>query len=287
MLEEALQQFQVYACFQSSGIRALEVNSDQPRGWMKMGRVARQESETGAHQMGDSCRPTMSTLTTVLCNGYGSPDSKTPLVGRSLSQSKFVLRPRPLSPLGRTNARGRARLPPRSGLPPHHHLVFSSRLMHDETPIRTTSLLSLSVSSCIYAVLATIYTLGNLCISVLRCQSLSRYRLFRSPPPRTAFPSNMTVQQAEEFLWSNFSLSNHRSPIAWDPILSRAFPRLMHPSRIIPYYYRATGNFENDDITATTLISSDRFPVFRHLVQRYKGVLPPAICPICRSSTST
>jgi hypothetical protein len=147
MLEEALQQFQVYACFQSSGIRTLEVNSDQPRGWMKMGRVARQESETGAHQMGDSCRPTMSTLTTVLCNGYGSPDSKTPLVGRSLSQSKFVLRPRPLSPLGRTNARGRARLPPRSGLPPHHHLVFSSRLMHDETPIRTTSLLSLSMSS--------------------------------------------------------------------------------------------------------------------------------------------
>jgi hypothetical protein len=81
----------------------------------------------------------------------------------------------------------------------------------------------------------------------------------------------MTVQQAEEFLWSNFSLSSF--PVAWNPILSKAFPRLMHPSRIIPYYYRAAGYFENDDVTVTTLISSDRFPVFRNLVRRYKGVL--------------
>jgi len=49
----------------------------------------------------------------------------------------------------------------------------------------------------------------------------------------------------------------------------------MHPSRIVPHYYRASGSFENDDITVTTLISSDRFPVFRNLVRRYKGVLSP------------
>ncbi|KAF9650966.1 hypothetical protein BDM02DRAFT_3111272 [Thelephora ganbajun] len=96
----------------------------------------------------------------------------------------------------------------------------------------------------------------------------------------------MTTQQVEEFLWSNFSLSSHRSLAAWDPILSRAFPRLMHPSRIIPYYYRATGNPGNDDITVTTLISGDRFPVFRNLVRRYKGVLTPAICTVNPSSTS-
>ena len=56
----------------------------------------------------------------------------------------------------------------------------------------------------------------------------------------------------------------------------------MHPSRIIPYYYHASGNFENDDITVTTLISSDRFPVFRHLVRRYKGVLFPH--PLCQTT---
>jgi hypothetical protein len=93
----------------------------------------------------------------------------------------------------------------------------------------------------------------------------------------------MTPQQAEEFLWSNFSLSAHCPLDTWDPILSRAFPRLMHPSRIIPYYYRAAGNFENDDITVTTLISSDRFSVFQNLVQRYKGMLASATCFVIRT----
>lgn len=136
----------------------------------------------------------------------------------------------------------------------------------------------------IYAILATIYTLGSFCFSVLRYQSLPRNRLLPSPAPRITLPPSMTVQQAEEFLWSNFSLSDHL--VVWNPILSRAFSRLMHPSKIIPYYYRATGYFERDDITLTTLISSDRFPVFRNLVQRYKGVLVPhyALSPHPRRS---
>lgn len=159
---------------------------------------------------------------------------------------------------------------------PSHLLVASTRLLmrrRSETP-------SPSLSRCLhlYAVLATIYTLWKLCISVFPYQSLSRNRLLRPPRPRITFPSNITVQQAEEFLWSNFSLSGQPSLVPWDPTLSRAFPRLMHPSRIIPFYYRATGNFENDDITITTLISSDRFLVFRNLVRRYKGVLIPTVC---------
>lgn len=122
-----------------------------------------------------------------------------------------------------------------------------------------------------------IYTLGNLCFSVLRYLSILRNPLLPTPPPpQIALPPSMNVQQAEEFLWSNFSLSSHL--VTWDPILSRAFPRLMHPSKIIPYYYRATGFFASDDVTVTTLISSDRFPVFRHLVRRYRGVPALTIC---------
>ncbi|KAF9782387.1 glycosyl-transferase for dystroglycan-domain-containing protein [Thelephora terrestris] len=127
-----------------------------------------------------------------------------------------------------------------------------------------------------YAILATFYTLWNLGLPLLRYRSLARNHLAGSPP-RIILPSKMTPQQAEEFLWSNFSLSAHCPLDAWDPILSRAFPRLMHPSRIIPYYYRAAGNFENDDITVTTLISSDRFSVFQNLVQRYKGPISVTI----------
>lgn len=140
---------------------------------------------------------------------------------------------------------------------------------------RSESLHSL-LSRCLYAyaILATIYTLGTLCFFLLRYRSLSRNVPPPSLPPRMTLPPSMTAQQAEEFLWSNFSLSGHS--VAWNPILSRAFPRLMHPSRIVPYYYRATGRFENDDITVTTLmISNDRFPVFLNLVQRYKGVHIP------------
>ena len=160
----------------------------------------------------------------------------------------------------------------------HPAFVASTRLLMRQRSESLGSFFSLCLH--LYVILATTYTVGNLCLSVLRYHSLSQNRLLPLPSAHKTIPANTTVQQAEEFLWSNFSLSGHHSLVAWDPILSRAFPRLMHPSRIIPYYYRATGNFESDDITVTTLISSDRFPVFRNLVRRYKGVLAPAVCPV-------
>jgi len=168
-------------------------------------------------------------------------------------------------------------VPPRSGLPPNHHLAFSSRLPMRQRSEPLHSIFSWCLR--IYATLAVMYTLGSLCVCVLRYQPVPRSPQSRPPPTRIISSSNMTIQQAEEFLWTNPSLSSHRPFVAWDPISSRAFPRLMHPSRIIPYYYRASGNFENDDITVSTLISSDRFSVFRHLVRRYKGV--PSPHPLC------
>ena len=159
----------------------------------------------------------------------------------------------------------------------NHHLTLPSFLRvllmrQQSAPLHSF----LSRCLYIYAILATTYTLGNLCSFVLRHQFFRRNRLLSSPAPRMTLPPSVTVQQAEEFLWSNFSLSSHL--VTWNPILSRAFPRLMHPSRIIPHYYRATGCFESDDITVTTLISSDRFPVFRNLVRKYKGVTVATIC---------
>jgi hypothetical protein len=49
----------------------------------------------------------------------------------------------------------------------------------------------------------------------------------------------------------------------------------MGPSNVIPYFYRAKGSFDSDDITVTTLITSNRFKVFARLVEKYRG-LPPA-----------
>lgn len=60
-----------------------------------------------------------------------------------------------------------------------------------------------------------------------------------------------------------------------DHFLSLSFSSALQPSKVIPYYYRATGmdevDFEKEDITITTLITSNRFKVFERLVERYQG----------------
>lgn len=53
--------------------------------------------------------------------------------------------------------------------------------------------------------------------------------------------------------------------------LTKAFANSMRPSKIVPFYYRATGGFDREDITITTLITSNRFQAFARLVERYQG----------------
>jgi hypothetical protein len=55
--------------------------------------------------------------------------------------------------------------------------------------------------------------------------------------------------------------------------LSRAFSQAMKPSKIIPFYYRASHSFRREDITIATLVTSNRFEVLVGLVQRYQGIL--------------
>ena len=60
--------------------------------------------------------------------------------------------------------------------------------------------------------------------------------------------------------------------------LSKAFMNSMRPSNIKPYFYRAKGHFESDDVTVTTLITSNRFEVFPRLVEKYQGWSIPFLC---------
>ncbi|KDR75725.1 hypothetical protein GALMADRAFT_68789 [Galerina marginata CBS 339.88] len=80
------------------------------------------------------------------------------------------------------------------------------------------------------------------------------------------------------FSWvsSPFTLQNglgHRDPIQIDEraLLSKAFSNSMRPSNVRPYFYRASGAFDADEITITTLITSNRFEVFSRLVEKYRG----------------
>ena len=57
-----------------------------------------------------------------------------------------------------------------------------------------------------------------------------------------------------------------------DLFLSKAFSHSMSPSKIIPFFYRAVGEFDKEDITLTTLVTSNRFKVFAQLAENYQGV---------------
>ncbi|CAG8445283.1 11763_t:CDS:2 [Ambispora leptoticha] len=59
--------------------------------------------------------------------------------------------------------------------------------------------------------------------------------------------------------------------------LSKIFSEALQPSQVIPYYYRAEENIEAEDITITTLVTPDRFPVFNRLVTTYKGPISVTI----------
>ncbi|GAA5864453.1 hypothetical protein JCM3774_005132 [Rhodotorula dairenensis] len=60
-----------------------------------------------------------------------------------------------------------------------------------------------------------------------------------------------------------------------DELLGLSFGSSLQPSKVIPYYYRATEpdrpDFNTEDITITTLVTSNRFTVFERLVERYQG----------------
>jgi len=77
----------------------------------------------------------------------------------------------------------------------------------------------------------------------------------------------------------------HSEPITVDArtVVSKAFSSSMRPSNVIPYFYRASGSFNRDDITVTTLITSNRFEVFARLVEKYRGL--PGVLLFLPSST--
>lgn len=74
------------------------------------------------------------------------------------------------------------------------------------------------------------------------------------------------------------SIHSGEGELSWEEetLLSKAFAQAMPPAQIVPYYYRAHGTFDDDDITVTTLVTNDRFAVFARLVETYHGAwLPP------------
>lgn len=65
--------------------------------------------------------------------------------------------------------------------------------------------------------------------------------------------------------------SGEAAAMSEDFFLSKAFGETLQPSKVVPYYYRASQEPAKEDITITTLVTSNRFKVFAALVERYQG----------------
>lgn len=85
----------------------------------------------------------------------------------------------------------------------------------------------------------------------------------------------------EMIFWPASSLSpehtTSRALMSEDLFLSKAFSQSMHPLKVVPYYYRASRTFEQNDITITTLVTSNRFKVFSELVTHYQGPISATV----------
>ncbi|KAG0368005.1 glycosyl-transferase for dystroglycan-domain-containing protein [Gamsiella multidivaricata] len=62
-----------------------------------------------------------------------------------------------------------------------------------------------------------------------------------------------------------------------DFYLSKVYSTAMQPSKVIPYYFRAEGVFDKEEVTITTLITENRFEVFTKLVRNYRGPISVSI----------
>ncbi|KAF9115085.1 hypothetical protein BGX27_009008 [Mortierella sp. AM989] len=62
-----------------------------------------------------------------------------------------------------------------------------------------------------------------------------------------------------------------------DAVLHKIFANTMQPSKVLPYYFRAIRDFDPESVTITTLITSDRYPIFSKLVTNYRGPVSVSI----------
>ncbi|KAI7870936.1 glycosyl-transferase for dystroglycan-domain-containing protein [Spinellus fusiger] len=60
-------------------------------------------------------------------------------------------------------------------------------------------------------------------------------------------------------------------------IMSKVFSDAMGPSDIKPYFHQASTVFEKEDITMSTIVTRDRFPVLSRLASHYKGPISAAV----------
>ncbi|CAE7122292.1 unnamed protein product [Rhizoctonia solani] len=58
---------------------------------------------------------------------------------------------------------------------------------------------------------------------------------------------------------------------------SKLFEQALKPTEVIPYYYRALHEHSDEDVTITTIVTSNRFEALARLVDQYRGPVSAAV----------
>ncbi|ORX61383.1 hypothetical protein DM01DRAFT_1331988 [Hesseltinella vesiculosa] len=94
------------------------------------------------------------------------------------------------------------------------------------------------------------------------------------------------LSQKDSVAPGSYSVESQDSSIVWHGshtsmkeafVMSKIFADAMQPSDMTPYYYKASTNPRNSDITMATLVTRDRFPVLSRLATNYQGPISVAI----------
>ena len=93
---------------------------------------------------------------------------------------------------------------------------------------------------------------------------------------RTAFLTSLLAND-DLLFWPNTPSSTQHTSFREETFLAKAFSQSMHPTRIIPFFYKATGPIDEGDVTITTLVTSNRFKVLKKLVEKYQGPISVTI----------
>jgi hypothetical protein len=150
----------------------------------------------------------------------------------------------------------------------------------------------LQLTAVLYTLVAVLYTTNLLLFAPLHTwlsewlNGRPRLALPTSHLPMVSgsYPGSQTAPEVMYWDSNNFTVGHELKDsrlvsMTENLFLTKAFSQSMRPSNIIPYFYRATGVFHQEDITVTTLITSNRLKVFAELVQRYQGQKKLAVSP--------
>ncbi|KAK7444270.1 hypothetical protein VKT23_015280 [Stygiomarasmius scandens] len=155
------------------------------------------------------------------------------------------------------------------------------------TPVKLLATLYVSIAvfyTTKVFILSPLYTCVSLLLH-LPSNPSSSLNVSQTPRYQAHMAPYLEIKQSESIPLPNVSLISPYKTSSFQEYLhlnenlfiSKAFSNSLHPSKIIPFFYRATGEIDAEDITVTTLITSNRFAVFARLVERYQGPISVAI----------